>query len=158
MITMPILPKKAGFTLIELLVVISIIGILATLVLANLNAARERGRDAERKSDLRSIETALRLYYNDYGEYPANDANGKIVGCGSSGTTTCSWGSAWQAGNTTYMPVLPHDPLSGQDYFYFRNNSDSYILKACLENGSDKQGQAESGIDCSTDWMYQVKQ
>jgi general secretion pathway protein G len=150
--------KKEGFTLIELLVVISIIGILATLVLANLNAARERGRDAQRKSDLRSIQTALRLYYNDYGHYPASDSSNQIDGCGSTGTTVCTWGSQWQAGVTTYMPILPHDPLSGQDYFYFQNNSDSYILRACLENASDKQGQTESGIDCSTNWMYQVSQ
>lgn len=152
------LPKKSGFTLIELLVVISIIGILATLVLANLNAARERGRDAQRKSDLRSIETALRLYYNDYGHYPTSDSSGNILGCGGSGTTACSWGGVWEAGVTTYMPVLPKDPLSGQAYFYFRNNSDSYILRACLENASDTQGQTESGIDCTSNWMFQLKQ
>ena len=51
---------QKAFTLVELLVVISLIGILATLVLANLNSARERARDAERKSDLRNIQTALR--------------------------------------------------------------------------------------------------
>ena len=62
--------NKKGFTLIELLVVVSLLGVLATLVIANLNSARERTRDATRKSDLRNIQTALRLYYNDKGTYP----------------------------------------------------------------------------------------
>jgi len=62
----------SAFTLIELLVVMALIGTLATLLLANFNAARERARDAQRKSDLRNIQTALRLYYNDYGIFPDN--------------------------------------------------------------------------------------
>ena len=66
--------QNKGFTLVELLVVISLIGILSTLVIANLNSARERARDAQRKSDLRNIQTALRLYYNDNAGYPASSS------------------------------------------------------------------------------------
>ena len=56
---------KKGFTLIELLVVIAIIGMLSSVVLASLNSARAKGRDAKRLADLRAIATALELYYND---------------------------------------------------------------------------------------------
>jgi general secretion pathway protein G len=156
-----------GFTLIELLVVISIIGILATLVAANLNSARSRARDAERKSDLKNIQTALRLYYNDYSKYPASDA-GKIKGC-TDGTLDCEWGGTWSAGTgpTVYMKTLPQDPLynstdsTSPSYYYFQgSDTDSYILSACLENASDTNGIANnvSGFVCSTNWIFQVSQ
>lgn len=147
-----------GFTLIELLVVVSLIGILATLVLANLNAARQRGRDAQRKSDLKSIQNGLQLYYNDYGKFPDNNSSGQILGCGVSATSACTYGSAWTVGSITYMQTLPEDPISTQSYVYSQTDLDSYSLIACLENQSDEDGQAESGVDCSSDWMYQLSQ
>lgn len=145
-----------GFTLIELLVVISIIGILTTLFLANLNAARERARDAQRKSDLRNLKTALRLYFNDASGYPAS-SGGNIVGCGTlASPTACTWGSTFSTNTTVYMTVLPKDPLSSQSYTYTQLGSDDYTLTACLENKSDTQGVSSGGI-CPSDWMYQVK-
>ena len=62
--------RKSGFTLIELLVVISIIGLLSSIVLASLSTARARARDTRRIEDLRQIQTALELYFSDYGKYP----------------------------------------------------------------------------------------
>src|SRR5574344_649626 len=62
--------KRKGFTLIELLVVIAIIGILATLAIVSLTTARSSSRDAKRIADLKQLQTALELYYNDYGSYP----------------------------------------------------------------------------------------
>lgn len=52
---MPMLSRKQGFTLIELLVVIAIIGLLASVVFASLNVARQRGRDARRLADVREM-------------------------------------------------------------------------------------------------------
>ena len=95
-----------GFTLIELLVVISIIALLATVLLANFNASRSRARDAQRKSNLRSIQTALRLYYNDFNKFPTSTIGGAIQGCGILGESTCDWNAAFEANSETYMSVL----------------------------------------------------
>jgi prepilin-type N-terminal cleavage/methylation domain-containing protein len=59
--------NKKGFTLIELLVVIAIIGILASIVLVSLNNARNRGYDAEIKSELAQVKNSLEMYYDDNG-------------------------------------------------------------------------------------------
>jgi general secretion pathway protein G len=148
--------KQTGFTLIELLVVVSLIGVLATLVLANLNAARQRGRDAQRKSDLRNIQTALRLYYNDFDKYPDNMAS-NIAGCGASGTNICIWGDPFESSIQTYMSVLPGDPLPDSYYAYNRDDGDidKYTLTACLENPSDDKGQESA--TCESGWEYVVQ-
>ena len=54
-----------GFTLIELLVVIAIIGILASVVLASLNSARDKGADAAIKSNLNNSRAQAELYYDN---------------------------------------------------------------------------------------------
>ncbi len=64
--------KQKGFTLIELLVVIAIIGLLSTLAVVALNNARMKARDARRVSDIKQIQTALELFYNDASGYPTN--------------------------------------------------------------------------------------
>jgi type II secretion system protein G len=143
-----------GFTLIELLVTISIIGILSTLLVANFNSTRQRARDAQRKSDLRNIQTALRLYYNDCGAYPSA-SGGLIRGC--NGTCDAPEDCVWD-GNTpftltgqNFMNVLPQDPQYDPDtgensYTYIAGaDSDSYTLRACLENASDDKCGAACG-------------
>ena len=67
--------QEKGFTLIELLVVIAIIGLLASVVLLALNSARARSRDAKRLADVRQISSAIELYVNDNGTYPAATAS-----------------------------------------------------------------------------------
>ena len=138
------LMKSNGFTLIELLVVVSLIGVLATLVIANMNSARERARDAQRKSDLRNIQTGLRLYYNDNGGYPLKAEFDSF------------WGSEWSDGDVTYMNILPNDPLSpNQVYTYTYTDSENYLLKACLENKSDDKAVADG--TCSSGYKYEVR-
>ncbi len=128
--------KKRGFTLIELLVVMAIIGILSTLSIASYRTSQVKGRDAQRKANLRQIATALEMYYNDKGKYPLVE-NGKIKACGG---VACDWGTGdFTEAGTTYMKLVPKDPLSsGRDYLYVTTDQRRFQLFAALENTDDK--------------------
>lgn len=68
--------RPRGFTLIELLVVISIISLFASIIMASLQSARMKARDAKRMLDIGEIEKAIDLYVISNNNYPlANTIN-----------------------------------------------------------------------------------
>jgi len=100
---------ERGFTLIELLVVIAIIGVLASVVLASLNTARLKARDARRIADLNQIRVALELYFDDKGYYPQSNCGWDCNGY------RYSFDSSWDtlaADLLPYIPRLPKDPVN----------------------------------------------
>ena len=105
--------KQKGFTLIELLVVIAIIGILSSVVMASLNSAREKARDAKRIADLQQMQLALEMYYDDNSGYPLT--------------------AAFTAANMAdYLPAIPTDPLDVA-YVYTAAAATDYCLSATIE-------------------------
>lgn len=102
---------KKGFTLIELLVVIAIIGILASIVLASLNSARQKSRDARRVADIKSIQLALELLFDTCNGYPSKSPAGLLV----AGDTVI--GCASTLG--TFLAAIPANPTpNGAAYDY----------------------------------------
>lgn len=61
--------RNKGFTLIELLVVIAIISVLSAVVLASLNSARAKAKDAAIKVSVDQFTKLLTLEYGDTGSY-----------------------------------------------------------------------------------------
>jgi len=97
-----------GFALIELLVVIAIIGMLSSVVLASLNTARIRARDAQRMTAISQLQNALELYYLDNRQYPPS--GGATAPSGSWTTSTDSSWATFQTALAPYMSQLPRDP------------------------------------------------
>lgn len=130
--------KRKGFTLIELLVVIAIIGILASIVLASLNSARKKSRDARRVADVKQIQLALEMSFDSNRTYPLTLAS-LTTGCGGS---PC-------------MSTIPTDPLGGAyNYAALGGTScTSYHLGASIEENNPTllggDADAAAGTTCT---------
>lgn len=126
--------RRRAFTLIELLIVITIIGILAVALIPRLTGGPARARDAQRKSDLQQIATALEFYNQDNGEYPdiATPACVKTLSLSSYLTTIPS-----DPTNAGYGASCDGAANGGYIYYELDDNSDGtidgYILIADLE-------------------------
>lgn len=132
-----------GFTLIELLIVVAIIGILAALLTNNFVAIRERARDAQRKSDLRQLQSSLELYRSDNGGYPVTSAGVYQLPAGViSGSGNCPNPGSFTYSSVTYMKKIPCDPIGVSYYntgdYYYSSDGTNYTLAACVENVNDK--------------------
>ncbi|GAC1413288.1 MAG: hypothetical protein NVSMB66_4800 [Candidatus Doudnabacteria bacterium] len=143
--------KSKAFTLIELLIVISIIGLLASIVGVALTSARSKARDAKRKGDLRGLQTALELYFNDFGSYPVslvpacpNTYNDYWCRDTYDNSPTSPQVANWIPGLGPYVASMPHNskPWStGQPwpYHYWSDTGKRYWLMVGLENTNDKE-------------------
>ncbi|HEY0980462.1 MAG TPA: type II secretion system protein [Candidatus Paceibacterota bacterium] len=128
---------SGGFTLIELLVVIAVIGILASVILASLNSARGKAKDAKKVSELRSLSTALQMYYDQYATVPPNN-------------NPCCW---VPIDATLFAPIVsggfisnvPPPAASADAYYYY--DYGTYVMLAVYV--SDKYGPGSRGWHCS---------
>ena len=113
--------NEGGFTLIELLVVIIIIGILAAIAIPVFLNQRQKGYDAQAKSDLRNMATAEETYLTDNNVYTSNVADLVAAGFKKSGNV-----NAWTATGTA---------------------DTSYVLTACSQSGKKWQySSAAAGV------------
>lgn len=169
--------NNKGFTLIELLVVIAIIGILSSVVLASLNTARTKAKDAKRLSDMKQIQLALEFYYDSNNQYP-----GPVSSYGE-GSTCGGWDTSRLDSDGDGRPfieplidgkffsIVPTDPLDSSGtscggYDYYRYSAGSYgcdsskgaffVLGVRNMESSDRPHPSSPGWSCpSRDWQVE---
>jgi len=69
------LGREGGFTIVELLIVITVIGILAAIVIVTYSGVQERARNANRQSDVKTVQKIVELYKVENGMYPVTTNN-----------------------------------------------------------------------------------
>lgn len=148
-----------GFTLIELLVVIAIIGILSSVVLASLNSARTKARDARRVADLKQIQVALELFYDANGSYPTSIAG--LVG--SDGGKSLPFEPKDPAGNPPPSYKYSYDPATNPSKYHLGADMEQTRAATTLDeadqdaNSSTWAGGTKfNGVDTADPWTYDV--
>jgi len=101
-----LMPKLRGFTLIELLITISLIGILSAIGTSTYTSAQQKGRDAQRKSDMTQIKKAMELAKSDCqggAYYPVQSGSDEY-------TQFTTLQGYLSNSNLKYMNSVPQDP------------------------------------------------
>jgi general secretion pathway protein G len=103
-----------GFTLIELMVVIVILGILAGLIIPRIMGRPDEARQAKAQIQIQALETALKLYRLDNGNYPTTEQGLKaLVELPMVGALAKNW----REGGYLEKGKVPKDPW-GNDFVY----------------------------------------
>lgn len=114
--------NKKGFTLIELLVVISIISLLSSIVMASLNSARAKARNAARLSAIHTLVNAFNLSLSTTNPLPSTcTISGCLLGVAVCVSATCYEGLEEFGTNASVdaflapsLPQKPLDPVGGK--------------------------------------------
>ena len=119
--------KNTGFTIIELLVVIAIIGLLSSIILVQVQSSRSRARDAERESEIKTIQNSLAIYV-------VNKKNFPVYSGALNGTDLVST----ELKNNDALSQVPADPINSGNYVYSYASADgaAYTLTYYLETSS----------------------
>lgn len=106
--------NEKGFTLIELMVVIVILGILAGLIVPRIMGRPDEARRAKARIQIESLETALKLYKLDNGNYPSTEQGlNALVEPPTVGTAVKNW----RQGGYLEKGKVPKDPWDN-DFVY----------------------------------------
>jgi prepilin-type N-terminal cleavage/methylation domain-containing protein len=134
-----------GFSLVELLIVIAIIGLLTTVIIANVSSGRTKAQTAQILSDFQSRETALTFmalnhsvtkWWTDDDNSPCKAANPNYAPVipGNDTVTTCLASpnivdliaNSPADGLKKYLSTAPTPPVGTGKYQYDRDSADIF--------------------------------
>jgi len=152
--------SSLGFTLTELLVVIAIIGMLSSIVLISVSAARNKGKNARAVADISQYLTGLALVRENEARYPVTSG---WVCLGSE--ATCKWDNtshgANSSVNTSLSKVMSSLPVStysedGYQGYEYSGTSSGYQIRWFMygKNNNCDPGQKQGNTEKITLCLY----
>lgn len=131
---------QVGFTLIELMVVIIILGVLAGLIIPRVMGRPDEARQVKAKMQIESLESALKLYKLDNGNYPSTEQGMKaLVEAPTAGTLPRNW----RVGGYLEKGKVPKDPWNNEFIYVSPGSHGDFDLTSL---GADGEAGGE-GVD-----------
>ena len=115
---------QAGFTLIEIMVVVIIIGILISLVGANIFPALEETEVTATEFQLKQIENALSMYRMKNARYPNSDEGLEVL-------------TSPPGGGTPYIDSIPLDSWGNEYKYRVPGQNGDYDLYSLGRDGQE---------------------
>jgi len=110
---------QAGFTLIELMVVIVILGLLAAVAIPRFMGESDKAKVGTAKTQIVMLETALKMYKLDNGNYPTTEQGLKAL---VEAPTAGNLPKNWRKGGYLEKGKVPKDPWKN-DFIYISPGS-----------------------------------
>lgn len=105
---------RTGFTLLELVIVIAILSLLAAIIAPKMMGRADDAKIADAKIQIRNLETALKLYKLDNGDYPDTQQGLEAL---ISKPATGNVPNKYREGGYLEQKKIPLDPW-GNPYIY----------------------------------------
>ena len=157
--------QLSGFTIVELLIVIVVIGILAAITIVAYNGIQDRARNAQRVSDVNTIQKALEQYKALNGTYPPTSASSAATIQSVCSSVATGYGYSFVPDGTWLKPLIdqgivsrvPVSPINDCTNFYrylhpsatsygcTTRTSGYYILQVFGINGAEAPDNAVKG-------------
>ena len=129
-----------GFTLIEIMVVIVILGILAGLIVPKIMSRPEEARRTKAALQIRSIESALKLYRLDNGVYPDTEQGLEaLINKPETGTVPKNW----RKGGYLDSSKVPNDPWGNPFVYLMPGQHGDFDLSSYGRDG-EKEGEDDN--------------
>lgn len=135
--------RDEGFTLVELLVVLAIIGLVAALVAPQVLRYLGSARVSTTQTQLKSLGSALELYYLDIGSYPTKEQG--LAALASAPPSVGGWNGPYLKSQTALKDGW------GRDYLYESEPGQGARVYSLGRDGAP-QGQ---GLDADLEYRTQ---
>lgn len=140
------LKRCRAFTLVELLIVIVVLAVLAAIVIPKFGDSSVRSKESSLRANLQIVRSAVEMFKNDTGAYPAALADLAGTSAPTSGKDSSGNAKSITASDFKgpYVPSVPTDPTNGTSFTY--STASGTVGKVTSANtGNDTNGNPYSG-------------